>query len=119
MGIPEAADYCQEHFEFDKLNTDAHHKLIRHRRENGLVAIIRPVYYGLADDRSKMFEAMVWDTKDVEVFGTDKHNHDDVGYKIHFITDEEDEILDKLFPTYEAAELGCVKKIEELLKERK
>lgn len=118
MGIHEAGEYCKTHFEFEKLKTDNQSILAKYRKEYNLVSIIRPCYYSLEDDRSGKFEAMIWDMNDVEHFGTTENDNNDIGYKIFFITEEEDSIVDKLSPTYYAAELACIEKIKQILTDR-
>lgn len=86
-------------------------------KKHGLVYRRTPTYWCKDDTRNGQYEVLVMDLKDMDHKGTKEFKFKDVGYQIHFI--EEETGVDKLFKTVHQANLACVKKMIEIIKERK
>lgn len=89
------------------------HKLI-HRRS--------PVYYSKKDIRNGRYDAIIIDLVNIDHVGTKALKFEDVGYAFEFIEsiDEDEEDYSKMhFKTSRAADKACLKRMIQIVKERK
>jgi len=77
------------------------------RNHHGKTIRIHPVYYGVDDVRTGGYEFIIYDMQDVDTEGTEKFDFNDVGFKLHFAweNDEDDSRTGDTieFPTWEEA----------------
>lgn len=96
-------------------------------RDKGYHIRIQPTYWGEFNENTGKYEGMViefkttmFDLNDVEHEGTEENKFEDVGYKLHWIMeeDEDGEEDDKLFKTHAECLEASLQEIIKLIKKK-
>jgi len=78
-----------------------------------------PIYHSKNDIRNGKFEGIIYDLNDVTDKGSKEFNYNDIGYRLEFLDNDQEDVSKLFFKTSRAADKACLKRMIEIVKERK